>query len=95
MIGIEAHRPPDPVDSLFRPPEPGQKLALLHDDEVAVGIEAQRPLLMIGGLVVLVAVEVQRGENPVHVGVIVVERQRDLQLTRSTARRRVRSSHQP
>ena len=44
------------------------------------GIEAERPLLMVGRLVVIVAHQVHRGEDAVHVAVVVVERQRDLQL---------------
>src|SRR6202158_6626778 len=35
---------------------------------------------MVRGLVMILAYQVQRGEDPVHVAVIVVERQRDLQL---------------
>jgi hypothetical protein len=35
---------------------------------------------MIGRLVVLVEVEVQRGENPVNVRVVVIERERNLQF---------------
>src|SRR3979490_1702222 len=35
---------------------------------------------MIRGLIMIVPVQVQRGENPVHVAIIVIERQRDLQL---------------
>ena len=52
VIGIELHRPLDPVDALFRPAQPGQELALLHDDQIVVRIEAQRPLLVVHGLVV-------------------------------------------
>ena len=80
VIGIEPHRPANPLDSLLRPPEPGQHLALLHDDEIAVGVEAQRAFLMIDRLVVLVEVELERGENSMHVGVVVVQRERDLQF---------------
>ena len=35
---------------------------------------------MIDRLVVLVEVELERGENSMHVGVVVVQRQRDLQF---------------
>lgn len=80
MVRIETHRPANPLDPLFRAAEPGQNLALLDDDEVTVRIEAQRPLLMIGRLVEFVEIEIDRGEDPVNVGVIVVERQRRLQL---------------
>ena len=51
MIRVEPHRLADPFDAFLRPSEPGQQLALLHDDEVAVRIEAERALLMIGRLV--------------------------------------------
>ena len=47
MIGIEAHRLLDPVDPLLRLAQPGQYLALLHHDEIVVGIEAERALLVI------------------------------------------------
>ena len=56
MIGVEPHRAADPLDPFLRPAEPCQQLALLHDDEVAVRIEAQRAFLVIGRLVVLVEV---------------------------------------
>src|SRR3984957_2715631 len=80
MIRIEPHRPPDPLDSLLRAAKPGEYLALLHDDEIAVGVEAQGAFLMIDRLVVLIEVELERGENSMHVGVVVVQRQRDLQF---------------
>ena len=80
VVRVEAHRLPDPVDALLRPPQPGQKLALLHHDQVVVGVERERPLLMVRGLVMIVALQVQRGEDAMHVAVVVVERQRDLQL---------------
>ncbi len=35
---------------------------------------------MVRGLVMILARQIQRGENPMHVAVVVVERQRDLQL---------------
>jgi hypothetical protein len=50
MVGIEAHRLPDPLDAVFRLAEPGQDLALLDDDEVVVRIEAQRAPLVVDGL---------------------------------------------
>ena len=80
VVRIEAHRLPDPVDAFFRPSEPGQKLALLDHDEIVVGVERERPLLMVGGLVMIVAHQVQRREDAVHVAVIVVERQRSSDL---------------
>ena len=36
MIRVEPHRLADPLDPLLGPPEPGQDLALLHDNEVVV-----------------------------------------------------------
>src|ERR1700740_16895 len=54
MIGVEAHRLLDPFDAFFRLPNPGQHLTLLHDNEVVVWIERQRPLLMVERLVVVV-----------------------------------------
>ena len=80
VIGIEPHRPANPFDPFFRPSEPGEHLALLHDDEIAVGIEAQRAFLMIGRLVVLVEGEMDSSQDSVHVGVVVVERERGPQF---------------
>ena len=80
MVGIEPHRLADPLDPFLRPPEPGQHLALLHHDQVAVRIEAQRPLLMVLRLLEVVVVQVQRREDAVDVGVVVVERQRGVEL---------------
>jgi hypothetical protein len=40
MIGVEPHRSLNPLDPFFWASEPGQQLALLHDNEVAVRIEA-------------------------------------------------------
>ena len=94
MIGVEPHRAANPLDPLFGAAEPGQKLALLDDNEVAVRIEAQRAFLMIGRLVVLVEIELQRGENPVNVCVVVVERQSGLQLLEIICSLAGRSSHQ-
>ena len=36
MVGIEAHRLADPLDPVLRPAEPGQKLALLDEDQIVV-----------------------------------------------------------
>ena len=80
VIRVKAHRLLDPVDAFLRPSKPRQKFALLHHNQVVVGVERERPLLMIRGLIMIVAVQVQRGENPVHVAVVIIERQRDLQL---------------
>ena len=38
VIWVEAHRPLDPVDAFFGPAKPRQKLALLHDNEIVIGI---------------------------------------------------------
>ena len=46
VVGVEAHRFPDVFDAFFRLPEPSGDLALLHDDQVVVGIEAERALLV-------------------------------------------------
>src|SRR5258706_10828208 len=67
VVRVEAHRLLDPVDALLRPPQPRQELTLLHYDEVVVGVERERPLLMVGRLIMILAIEVQRGEDPVHV----------------------------
>src|SRR5712692_2826442 len=47
VVGIEAHRLPDPFYALFGLAEPGQQLALLHHDQVVVGIQAERALLVV------------------------------------------------
>src|ERR1700686_4391506 len=60
MVGVEPHRLFDPVDALLRSSKPGQKLALLHHDKVVVGVKRERPLLMVRGLVMILAVQVQR-----------------------------------
>jgi hypothetical protein len=58
VIRVEAHRLLDPVDALLRSPKPRQKLALLHNNEIVVGIQRERPFLMIRGLVMIVPVQV-------------------------------------
>ena len=50
MIGVEAHRPANPLDPFLGTSEPREELTLLHDNEVAVRIEAKRAILMIGRL---------------------------------------------
>src|SRR5262249_49902330 len=45
MIRVEAHRLLDPRNAFFRAPEPGQHLALLHHDEIVVGVERKGALL--------------------------------------------------
>ena len=87
MIGVEAHRLLDPFDAFFRLANPGQYLALLHDDEVVVWIERQRSLLVVERLVVVVVHrQVHGGENAVHVAVVLVERQRQRQFPDHRAR---------
>src|SRR5262245_11149649 len=57
MIGVKPHRSLNPLDPLFRASEPGQQLALLHNNEVAVRIEAKSTFLMINCLVIFVEVQ--------------------------------------
>ena len=78
VIGIEAHRLPDPLDALFRLPQPGEHLALLDDDQVVVRIEAERAPLVVDRLVVVLLDEVDRRQDAVHVAVVVVEGERRL-----------------
>ena len=74
MIGVEAHRLLDPFDALVRLTDPGQRLALLHDDEVVVRVERQRPLLVVQRFVIVAVYrEVYSGENAMHVAVVFVE----------------------
>src|SRR6516165_12007891 len=75
VIWVEAHRLLDPVDALLRPSKPRQKLALLHNNKIVVGVQRERPFLMVRGLVMIVPVQVQRGENPVYVAIVVIESQ--------------------
>src|SRR5205085_8358025 len=39
MMRVETHRPLHPVDALFWPTYPGQELALLHHNEIVIGVE--------------------------------------------------------
>ena len=87
VVGIEAHRLQDPVDALFGLAEPGQDLALLHDDQVVVRIQAQRALLVVQRLVEVLVHQVHRGQDAVHVAVVVVERQRRARVRRRSPAR--------
>ena len=66
-----------------------RNLALLHDQQVGIGIERKRPLLMIGGLVVIVARQVERGKYTVHIRIVLVEGQCDVQFLRNELQGRV------
>src|SRR5262249_46530753 len=76
MIRVEPHRLLDPRNAFFRAPEPGQHLALLHDDEIVVGIEDEGSLLVERSLVVLLAGETHGGQDAVDVAVVAVEIER-------------------
>ena len=80
MIRIEAHRLFNPRNPIFGLSKPSQDLALLHDDKIVVRVKMERPLLVVKSLFVSLAREVARGENAMHIRVIVVELQRDLQF---------------
>ena len=80
MIRVKPHRPANPLDPLFGTPKPGEQLALLYYDKVAVRIEAQGAFLVINGLIVFVEVQLQRREYSMHIGIVVVERERRLQF---------------
>ena len=80
MIGIKAHRLFDPGDSLFGLSDPGQYLALLHDDDIVVRVQAERTLLVILTLLEALEHQVHRGHDAMRVAVVVVERQCGLDL---------------
>ena len=46
MIGVERHRLLDPVNTFQRAAGPGQQFALLHHDQIVIGIQLQGPLLV-------------------------------------------------
>ena len=75
MVGVEAHRLPDPLDPVLGPAEPGEQFALLDQDQVVVRVERQAALLVVGGLVVVAVRQAHRREDAVDVAVVVVERQ--------------------
>src|SRR6185312_9081162 len=78
VVRVEPHGLLDPLDPLLRPAEPGQDFAVLDDDQVIIGIEGERPLLMVESLVVVVADDVHRREDAMDIGIVLVERQRRL-----------------
>src|SRR5438132_6983795 len=80
MVGVQAHCLPDPFYAVLGPAQPGEKLAVLNQDEVVVGIEAQRALLMIASLLMLIVRQVHGGEDAVNVAVVVIQRESDLKL---------------
>src|SRR5438132_10841745 len=80
VVRVEPHRFPDPFDAVLGSPQPREQLAVLNQDEVVVGIEAQRALLMIASLVVLIVRQVYGGEDAVNVAVVVIERESDREL---------------
>ena len=66
VVRVHPHRLPDPFDAILGSPQPREQLALLNQDEVVVGIEAKRALLVILSLLVLVVRQVHGRENPVN-----------------------------
>src|SRR5439155_18246484 len=77
VIGVQPHCLPNPFYAVLGPAQPREKLAVLNQDEVVVGIEAQRALLMILSLLVVAMCHVHGSEDPVHVAVVVIEGERD------------------
>ena len=73
MIGVEAHRLPDQLDALLGATGPSVQLALLHDDEIVIGIEADGALLMIFCGLVIAAGEVQSRQNSMYVAIVIVK----------------------
>ena len=80
VIGVQPHCLPNPFYAVLRPAQPGEKLAVLNQDEVVVGIEAQRALLMIASLLVITVRQAQCGEDAVNVTIVVIEAEGDLYL---------------
>src|SRR5207249_4114700 len=80
MIGVEAHRLLYPTNPLLCLALPGKDLALLDDDKIVVGVELQRPILMIRSLLMVAADQIDGGENAVHIAVVLVETEGDFQL---------------
>ncbi len=80
MEGIELHRLLDPGHALLGLPDPGENLALLDHDQVVVRIQAERPVLVEHRLVVVVAQHMHGREHALHVAVVLVLRERDLEL---------------
>ena len=80
VIRVQPHGALDPLDAFRRASQPGQQLTLLDDDEIAVRVQAQRTFLMVNRLVILMECQLERGQDPVHVGIVIVQRQRSLHL---------------
>src|SRR3954468_10928921 len=80
VIRIEAHGLLDPVDAFFRPPKPRQKLSLLDDNQVVVGIEGECPFLVVHRPVMFFAIQAYCRQDSMYVAIVVVERERDFHL---------------
>src|SRR5438552_7911814 len=80
VVRVHPHGLPDPLYAILGPPQPREQLALLNQDEVVVGIEAKRALLVITSLLVLVVRQAKGRENPVNVAVVVVQSVSDVGL---------------
>ena len=61
-------------------PSQVNSFALLHDDQIVVRVQRQRPLLVIDRLVMVVMCQMDRGQDPVDVADVVVERMGGLQF---------------
>ncbi len=91
MVRVQSHCLADPLEPLPRSPsEPGEEFAHLDHDEVVVGVQLQRPILMIAGAIHVVSHDRDpRGEDAMDVGVVVVERHRPVELERDLVESRV------
>src|SRR5712692_5046951 len=47
MMRVQSHGLANPLNSLLRAPQPGEKLSHLNHDQVVVGVEGQRPILVV------------------------------------------------
>src|SRR5262249_42639474 len=65
VVRVEAHGLPDPLNAFFWLAQPSVQLALLDDDQVVVGIEDDRTLLMVLSSFVVVAQEVHGRKDAV------------------------------
>src|SRR3974377_2433504 len=80
VMRVEAHCLPNPLNAFFRLAWPSVNTGLLDDDQVVVGIKGDRALLMVLGSFVVVAQEVHGRKDTMHVAVISIEAERDLEL---------------
>src|SRR6185369_2299106 len=80
MKRVELHRLQNPRYPCFRLPDPCQDFSVLDHDQVVIGIEIERPLLVVQHLVELVAGQVHSRQDTVDVAVVVVQRPRYRQL---------------